>query len=141
MEIKIKYLRDIEHIEKIEKGDMIDLRAGEDVVMKKGEFKLIPLGIAMELPEGYEAHIYPRSSTYKNYHIIVTNSVGIVDNSYNGDDDEWLLCAYAMEDTTIAKNSRICQFRVFKRQEEIDFVTVDHLGNSNRGGIGSTGDK
>lgn len=139
MQIKIKYLTDIEKIEKIEVGDMIDLRCAEDIEMHKGEFKLIPLGVAMELPEGYEAHVYPRSSTFKKHKILLSNSVGVIDCSYNGDGDQWQFPAYAMEDTFIPKNTRICQFRIFENQPNIELVEVESLGNENRGGIGSTG--
>lgn len=139
MKIRIKYLADIEKIGTIENGDWIDLRCAEDTTLKKGEFKLIPLGIAMELPEGHEAHIVPRSSTYKKYKIIQTNHMGIVDNSYCGNNDEWKMPVIAMEDTFIPKNDRICQFRVMKKQEEITFDEVDDLGNKDRGGFGSTG--
>lgn len=139
MQIKIKYLTDIEKIEKIEVGDMIDLRCAEDIEMHKGEFKLIPLGVAMELPEGYEAHVYPRSSTFKKHKILLSNSVGVIDCSYKGDGDQWQFPAYAMEDTIIPKNTRICQFRIFKNQPDIELVEVESLGNENRGGIGSTG--
>lgn len=142
MNIKIKYLnKNIEKIKKIKQGDWIDLRASEDIGLQKGEFKLIPLGIAMELPEGYEAHIVPRSSTYKNFKIIQTNSMGIVDNSYCGDDDQWFFPAYALEDTYIHMNDRICQFRIVKSQPSINLIEVDNLNNLNRGGIGSTGYK
>lgn len=139
MQIKIKYLTDIEKIEKIEVGDMIDLRCAEDIEMHKGEFKLIPLGVAMELPEGYEAHVYPRSSTFKKHKILLSNSVGVIDCSYNGDGDQWQFPAYAMEDTFIPKNTRICQFRIFENQPNIELVEVESLGNEDRGGIGSSG--
>lgn len=139
MQIKIKYLTDIEKIEKIKVGDMIDLRCAEDIEMHKGEFKLIPLGVAMELPEGYEAHVYPRSSTFKKHKILLSNSVGVIDCSYNGDGDQWQFPAYVMEDTFIPKNTRICQFRIFENQPDIELVEVESLGNENRGGIGSTG--
>lgn len=139
MQIKIKYLTDIEKIEKIKVGDMIDLRCAEDIEMHKGEFKLIPLGVAMELPEGYEAHVYPRSSTFKKHKILLSNSVGVIDCSYKGDGDQWQFPAYAMEDTFIPKNTRICQFRIFENQPDIELVEVESLGNENRGGIGSTG--
>lgn len=139
MQIKIKYLTDIEKIEKIEVGDMIDLRCAEDIEMHKGEFKLIPLGVAMELPEGYEAHVYPRSSTFKKHKILLSNSVGVIDCSYKGDGDQWQFPAYAMEDTFIPKNTRICQFRIFENQPDIELVEVESLGNEDRGGIGSSG--
>ncbi|MDT3387614.1 MAG: deoxyuridine 5'-triphosphate nucleotidohydrolase [Bacteroidota bacterium] len=142
MKIRIKYLsKDIDKIEKISVGDLIDLRCAEDTVIKKGELKLIPLGIAMELPKGYEAHVYPRSSTYKKHKILLSNSVGIIDESYCGDNDQWCFPAYATEDTVIEKNTRICQFRIFEHQPTIEFEEVEVLGNSDRGGIGSTGTK
>lgn len=139
MEIKIKYFTDIEKIEKIEKGDWIDLRAAEDTTLKAGEFKLIPLGIAMELPKGYEAHIVPRSSTYKKFGIIQTNHQAVIDESYCGDNDQWLYPAYALRDTEIHKGDRICQFRIMEKQPEITFTEVTTLDNEDRGGIGSTG--
>lgn len=142
MKIRIKYLsKDIDKIEKISVGDLIDLRCAEDTVIKKGELKLIPLGIAMELPKGYEAHVYPRSSTYKKHKILLSNSVGIIDESYCGDNDQWCFPAYATEDTFIEKNTRICQFRIFEHQPTLEFEEVETLGNSDRGGIGSTGTK
>ena len=139
LNIKIKYFADIEKIKPIEKGDWIDLRAAETVELKKGEFKLISLGIGMELPEGYEAHVVPRSSTYKNFKIIETNSMGIIDNSYCGDNDQWFFPAYALEDTIINKNDRICQFRIIEKQPKIEFEEVKELKNPDRGGHGSTG--
>lgn len=137
--IKIKYLRDIEPIGVISKGDWIDLRAAEDVSMKAGEYKMIPLGVAMELPKGYEALVAPRSSTFKKYGIILVNSVGVIDESYKGDNDEWHFLALAMRDTEIHKNERVCQFRIIQHQPGIDLCEVDTLGNPNRGGVGSTG--
>lgn len=139
LNIKIKYFADIEKIKPIEKGDWTDLRAAETVELKKREFKLIPLGIGMELPEGYEAHVVPRSSTYKNFKIIETNSMGIIDNSYCGDNDQWFFPAYALEDTIINKNDRICQFRIVEKQPKINFEEVNELKNPDRGGHGSTG--
>lgn len=142
MEIKIKYFdNEIDKIEKISKGDLIDLRAAETVEMKKGDFKLIKLGVGMKLPEGYKANVYPRSSTYKNFGIILANSVGQIDNSYSGDKDEWRFPAIAMRDTIIHKNDRICQFEIQKIQPEIEFIEVEHLDEESRGGIGSTGTK
>lgn len=140
--IRIKYSSQIlERIKKISMGDWIDLRSAETVEMKAGEFKLIPLGVAMELPEGYEAHVVPRSSTFKNFGIIQTNSMGIIDESYCGDSDFWLFPAYALRDTKIEVNDRICQFRIMKHQPEIMFEEVEMLGNEDRGGHGSTGTK
>ena len=138
--IKIKYFdTEIDKIEKISKGDLIDLRAAKDVEMKAGEFKLIPLGVGMKLPEGYKANVYPRSSTYKNFGIILANSVGQIDNSYSGDNDQWHFPAVALRDTVIHKNDRICQFEIQKIQPEIEFEEVEHLDTESRGGIGSTG--
>ena len=139
--IKIKYFTDIEHIEKISQGDWIDLRAAETVSLSKGEFKLISLGVGMILPNEYEAHIVPRSSTFKKFHIIQTNHMGIIDNSYCGEQDEWKFPALAVEDTIINKNDRICQFRIVKKQPEIVFEQVEKLSDTSRGGFGSTGVK
>ena len=141
--IKIKYFdKDIEKLKYIDgKSDWIDLRASEDVEFKKGEFKLIPLGVAMELPNGYEAHVVPRSSTFKNFGLIMTNSEGIIDNTYCGDNDMWKFPAIAIRDTVVHKNDRICQFRIMRNQPEIIFKEVEHLEGVNRGGFGSTGEK
>ncbi len=137
--LKIKYLRDVDPIEKKESGDWIDLRCGETTEMKKGDFKIIPLGVAMQLPKGYEALVIPRSSTFKNYGIILVNSVGLIDESYCGEKDEWGFLAYAVRDTVIPKNDRICQFRILYHMQELDIETVDHLEGDSRGGYGSTG--
>ena len=139
--IKIKYFdKDIEKLDYIDgKSDWIDLRAAEDVDLKKGEFKLIPLGVAMELPNGFEAHIVPRSSTFKNFGIIQTNHCGIIDNSYCGDSDMWMFPAFAVRDTIIHKNDRICQFRIMRNQPEIQCCEVKKLEGEDRGGFGSTG--
>ena len=139
MEVKIKYFADITPVEKISKGDWIDLRSAEDVEMKTGEFRLIKLGVGMKLPKGYEAHVVPRSSTFKNFGITMTNSVGIIDNSYCGDKDQWCFPAFALRDTVINKDERICQFRVVENQPQIEFETVEHLDEVSRFGIGSTG--
>lgn len=139
--IKIKYFT--EEIDKLTyvdgKSDWIDLRASETVELKAGEFKLIPLGVAMELPAGYEAHVVPRSSTFKNYGVLQVNSCGIIDGSYCGDDDMWRMPVYATRDTVIKKNDRICQFRIIENQPKIEFQQVESLQNANRGGFGSTG--
>lgn len=137
--IKIKYLRDIQKVERFNIGDWIDLRAAEDVMIDKGKYKLIPLGVAMELPQGYEALVAPRSSTFKKHGILLANSIGIIDESYKGDNDEWHFPAYAVKDTVIHKNERICQFRIIQHQPMIHLLEVDALGNADRGGIGSTG--
>ena len=139
MEIKIKYFSDIQPIEKIEIGDFIDLRSAEDIDLDAGDFAIIKLGVGMKLPEGYEAHVVPRSSTYKKWGIIQTNSVGIIDNSYSGDNDQWMMPVLAMRDTHISKNDRICQFRIVKKQPEIEFTTVEKLDDISRNGFGSTG--
>ena len=115
------------------------MRAAEHVVLKKGEFKLINLGISMELPKGYEAVIVPRSSTYKNFGIIQTNHMGVIDETYCGDNDVYMMPVLAVRDTEINVNDRICQFRIQRHQPQIVFEEVEHLGNENRGGIGSTG--
>lgn len=137
--IKIRYLRDIDKIERFNTGDWIDLRAAETVSMAAGEYRMIPLGVAMELPTGYEALVAPRSSTFKRLGVILANSIGIIDESYKGDNDEWHFPAYAVKDTIIRKNERICQFRIIEHQPMIHLQEVDHLGNDDRGGFGSTG--
>ena len=141
-QIKIKYHdKDLTKLEKIPIGDMIDLRSAEDVEMKQGEFKIISLGISMKLPKGFEAHIYPRSSTFKNFGVIQANGTGIIDNSYSGTQDIWRFPAIALRDTVIHKNDRICQFRIVRSQPEIEFVEVEELNSTNRSGFGSTGVK
>ena len=137
--IKIKYHTDILPIELNPNGDWVDLRAAEDINMDVGDFKLISLGISMKLPDGYEAHIVPRSSTYRHWGIIQANHMGVVDNSYCGDNDIWKFPAIAVRDTTIYKNDRICQFRIVKKQPALEFVEVDRLDEPDRGGFGSSG--
>lgn len=140
MQIKIKYFTDqIDKLTKITQGDWIDLRSAETIALKAGDFKLIPLGVAMQLPAGYEAHIVPRSSSFKNWGILQTNSIGIIDNSYCGDNDQWLMPVYATRDTIINQNDRICQFRIVANQPSIEFTEVDSLDSQGRGGFGSTG--
>ena len=139
MKIKVKYHTDILPLEMNEKGDWIDLRAAEDMKLWGGYYYYIPLGISVELPEGYEAHVAPRSSTFKNWGIVQTNSVGVIDNSYCGNNDIWMMPVYATRFTEIKKNDRICQFRIIEKQPHLEFETVDHLGNEDRGGFGSTG--
>ena len=141
MKIRIKYQPGVEPIEKLKVGDWIDLRAAETINLSPGEFKLIPLGVAMELPKGYEAHLIPRSSTFKKYGVIQTNSPGLIDESYCGDEDWWYMPVLAGQHTIIEKNDRICQFRIVKKMEEVEFEEVLFLGNENRGGHGSTGVK
>lgn len=138
--IKIKYFdQEIDKITKITTGNWVDLRSAEEVSLMKGEFHLIPLGVGMKLPEGYEANIVPRSSTYKNFKVIQANHFGVIDHSYSGEEDQWFYPVIAMEDTVIHKNDRICQFRINKIQPEIEFEEVDHLDEISRGGFGSTG--
>lgn len=137
--IQIKYFTDIEKLEKIQKGDWIDLRAAETIELKQGEFKLINLGVGMRLPDGYEANVVPRSSTFKTWGVLQTNSYGVIDNSYSGNNDQWKFPAYATRDTVINKNDRICQFRIQKIMEPIEFEVVDNLDETDRGGWGSTG--
>ena len=138
--ILIKYHSDeLEPIKATEIGDWIDLRSAERVELKEGEFKIIPLGVSMKLPDGYEAHLSPRSSTCKNFGIIQPNSVGVIDNSYCGDDDIWGMPVIAVRDTVIDINDRICQFRIMPKMPPIDLITVNKLSDTNRGGFGSTG--
>ena len=138
--IKIKYHDpDVLRIDKIKTGDWIDLRSADDITLKAGEFHLISLGVSIQVPEGYESILAPRSSTFKNFGIIQANSIGVIDESYCGDDDIWMFPAYAIRDTKINKNDRICQFRIIKHQPEVEIETVETLGNENRQGFGSTG--
>lgn len=139
--IQIKYFTDkIDRLAYIGgKSDWIDLRAAEDITLKAGEFKLIPLGVAMKLPKGHEAHIVPRSSTFKNFGIIQTNHQGVIDETYCGDGDQWYFPAFAMRDTEITTNDRICQFRIMEHQPALCFDEVEVLDGEDRGGIGSTG--
>ena len=140
--IKIKYHDpELIKIAQVEGGDFIDLRAAENVTLKRGDFKLISLGISFELPKGYEAIIVPRSSTFKNFGIIQPNSPACIDESYCGDNDIIKYPAYALRDSEIHKNDRICQFRIQKHQPKINFEEVETLGNEARGGFGSTGIK
>ncbi|MDO4649380.1 MAG: deoxyuridine 5'-triphosphate nucleotidohydrolase [Eubacteriales bacterium] len=139
MELKIKYQADIDRIAPVIVGDWIDLRAAEDVEMEPGEYRTISLGVSMQLPEGYEAIMAPRSSTYKRYGIISANSIGIIDESYCGDNDIWQFPAIAMRKANIRKNDRIAQFRIVEHQPEVHLSEVETLGNADRGGLGSTG--
>jgi dUTP pyrophosphatase len=141
MLIRIKYFPGAEKIKVRANGDWIDLKANENVVVKAGKMELIPLGVAMKLPEGYEAHLAPRSSTFKKFGILQTNSVGVIDNSYSGPNDEWKFPAFnpGPVDLEIHKGERICQFRIMERQPEIEFVEDDLSDQSDRGGFGSTG--
>ena len=140
MEIKVHYLsEEIEELRYIDgKSDWIDLRSARNISLKKGEFCLIPLGIAVELPAGYEAHIVPRSSTFKNFGIIQTNHMGVIDETYCGPNDWWFMPVYALRDTVIQKHDRICQFRVMEHQPKVQFEE-GQLSGKDRGGFGSTG--
>ena len=152
MEIKIKYFTDIEKIKQIPNGDWVDLRSAVDITLKKGEFTIIPLGVGMKLPFGYEARIVPRSSTYKNFGVLLSNSQGVIDNCYKGDNDQWFANMIAFRDTTIHKGDRICQFRIQLSQKAtfwqklrhlfsngVEIKIVNTLGNPDRKGHGSTG--
>ena len=135
--ITIKYFTDkIDKLRYIDgKSDWIDLRAAQDVELKAGEFKLIPLGVAMQLPKGYEAHVVPRSSTFKNYGILQVNSMGVIDETYSGDKDQWFMPVYATRDTVIKTNERICQFRIMEHQPVIEFEERANLVGENRGEV------
>lgn len=140
--IQIKYFNhQIDKIKKFNTGDWVDLRSAINIHLKAGENYLIPLGVGMKLPEGYEAHVVPRSSTFKNFGIIQLNHMGVIDNSYSGNDDQWFMGVYALRDTDIHMNDRICQFRIVKIQPELQFVEVENLDEVSRGGFGSTGVK
>ena len=147
MKLKVKFFdKDLyagkNELKKIgEKSDWIDLRARQTVILDKGDFCLIPLGVAIQLPKGYEAHLVPRSSTFKKWGIIQTNSMGVIDETYCGDNDEWLMPVYATQDVTICRGDRICQFRIMEHQPDFEFEVVDSLDNADRGGFGSTGEK
>lgn len=141
-QIKVKYFdKDIEKISKLAIGDWIDLRAAATIEMKQFDFALIPLGIGMKLPEGYEANVVPRSSTFKNFGILQTNSYAVIDESYCGNEDQWFFPALAMRDTVIQKGDRICQFRINKKMETVEILEVEELDEKSRGGLGSTGTK
>lgn len=122
----------------IEKGDWIDLKTREEVFMLEGDAYIIKLGVAIELPAGYEALLVPRSSTFKKYGIIQTNSMGVIDELYCGDNDEWGLPVYATRYTHIPKGTRIAQFRIIEHMPELEIYYVDELGNKDRKGFGST---
>lgn len=139
MEIKIKYLEDIKPIELNDIGNWVDLRSADTYFLCPGEFCKIHLGVAMELPKGYEAIIAPRSSTFIKWGILQANSIGIIDETYCGDNDEWLLPVIAFRNTTIHKNDRICQFRLIPHHDLDSLIRVKSLGNKDRSGFGSTG--
>ena len=140
MEILIKYhSTELEKIKLTEIGDWIDLRSAEHAELKAGEFRMISLGVSMKLPEGYEAHIAPRSSSFSKWGFLQVNSVGVVDNSYSGTNDIWKLPIYATRDAVIEVNDRICQFRIMERMPKVTFTEVESLDENDRGGFGSTG--
>lgn len=139
MQIKIKYFEGARKLSKIDKGDWIDLYSNEEVPMIPGQRYVVPLGVAMELPEGYEAIVAPRSSTFKTWGVLQTNSIGVIDESYKGDNDEWCMSVYATREETIHKGDKICQFRIQEKMPPITFVEVSSLDNPDRGGFGSTG--
>lgn len=151
LKIKVKYFSDdIPRLTINPKGDLIDLYAAEDVVINEMDEAIIPLGVAMELPEGFRANLLPRSSTFKKWGIIVTNSVGMIDHSYCGDTDEWKLAVFCLKArdfvnskccTIIHKGDKIAQFEIVPIMPEIELQEVDHLGNEDRGGFGTTGSK
>ena len=138
--IDIKYLPNAHPLEKIEVGSWIDLYTYEETTIRQGEQKYINLGVAMKLPEGYEAIMAPRSSTFKNWGITQTNSIGVIDSSYCGDNDIWMFPAHATKTVTIPAGTRICQFRIQEEQPNIKFNVVESLGTEDRGGLGSTGE-
>lgn len=141
MKLKVKFenevCQDFEFVDG--KSDWIDLKSARDIELKAFDYALIELGFALQLPQGYEAHVVPRSSTFKNFGIIQTNSMGIIDNSYCGDEDYWKLPVLAIRDTKICKGDRICQFRIMEKMKNVQIEVVEHLNNENRGGFGSTG--
>ena len=140
MKIKVRYQNEAaKPIQQAHSGEWYDLRCAEDVRMRRGEFKVFSLGVSIELPKGYEALVAPRSSTFRRYGILPVNSMGIIDESYCGDEDEWHFLAYATKPVVLHKDERICQFRIIEHQPKLNMVEVDTLGNANRGGIGSTG--
>ena len=140
MTIKIVYHnKNLKKLESLRIGDWIDLRAAETVALKAGESRFISLGVSMKLPAGYEAHVAPRSSTFRTWGILQTNSVGVVDNSFSGTNDVWRYPVYATRDTVIQENDRICQFRIVERMPPVEFEETDALDEEDRGGFGSTG--
>ena len=149
MKIKIKYFDNAKELNMIEKGNWCDLYANKDMFIPEGERAMVPLGFALELPEGWEGHLAPRSSTFKTWGIIQTNHIGIIDNSYCGDNDQWFYPAYCLEPknfidnqygTLIRKGDKIAQFRIIEVQPKLEFEKVESLGNKDRGGFGSTGE-
>lgn len=140
LEVIVKYhSNDMDKVERFKNGDWIDLRSAEEVILKAGDFKIISLGISMKVPAGYEAHIAPRSSTFKNFGVLQTNGVGVIDESYCGDNDVWGMPVLAMRDTVIHRGDRICQFRLMPKMGPVKFTETDYMYQDSRGGFGSTG--
>ena len=136
--LKVKFTDEVYEIEK--HGDWYDLRNIDDVKMERGDFKYLSLGVCIELPKGYEAIVAPRSSLFKNYGIILANSIGIIDEDYNGDNDIWHFPAFCVwRETFIPSGTRICQFRIIEHQPPLAFMVSSQLGNNDRHGLGSTG--
>jgi dUTP pyrophosphatase len=134
-----KLVPDLKAIDSAYEGEWIDLRASQDIELEAFEYMKIPLGVAMSLPDGYEAIVAARSSTYQKWGIIPANGIGIIDNAYKADNDEWKLPVIALRKTKIHKNDRICQFRIQKKQPDVCLLYTGSLGNPDRGGFGSTG--
>ncbi|VYU43042.1 deoxyuridine 5'-triphosphate nucleotidohydrolase [Clostridium tertium] len=150
MIIRIKYFEGATRLSKISKGDWIDVYANKDMFIKEGERAMIPLGFALELPNGWEGHLAPRSSTFKTWGIIQTNSIGVVDSSYIGDNDQWHMPVFCIQGkneqdgvkgTFIERGDKVAQFRIMEVMPSIEFEEVDTFGNKDRGGFGSTGKK
>lgn len=138
--VKVRYIRQIPKLKWMPGGDWIDLYTGRSVDLYPGDYEKIPLGVAIELPKGYEAIVAPRSSTFERYGILLANGIGIIDEKYCGDNDEWQFPAYATKRITIPAGTRICQFRILKHQPQCSIEAVETLGNADRGGFGSTGE-
>lgn len=140
MNIGVFYLKDDSpRLKKIEHGDWIDLYADENYDLLPGDFALISLGVIIQLPEGYEAHLAPRSSTFKNFGVIQTNGVGVVDESYRGPEDIWRMPVFALRPSTIRRGDKIAQFRIMKKMEDISITEISEVIGDSRGGFGSTG--
>lgn len=140
LEIKIKYhVEGLERVKKIKGGDWLDLRSSQDYELSSNNFYMIDLGVSIKIPEGYEAHLAPRSSTFKNYGIVQSNSFGIIDQNFSGEDDCWMLPVFCLRSSKINKNDRICQFRIIEKMPEVDIIEVDYMEDESRGGFGSTG--
>ena len=148
MKIRIKYFEGATKLKKITKGNWIDVYARKDVFVPLAERAMIPLGFALELPKGWEGHLAPRSSTFKTWGLIQTNSVGVVDDTYIGDNDEWNMPVYCLKGhdskdgvagTLVKCGDKIGQFRIMEVMPELEFEEVESFGNMDRGGFGTTG--